>query len=98
MTEFVSDLVESHHHQRCIQPYCGVKKELLEASTSNCRAAYNLYIGSIMNREVCFSPRIVEDERDLCSHCIGEETEYGSEPEFSVPTATLTRPRKPISD
>ena len=63
-------------------------------------SAYTLYIGSIMNREVCFSPRIVEDDRDLCSHCIGEEIEYGSEPEFSIPTTSLIRSSKflPVSD
>jgi hypothetical protein len=91
MTKFVSDLMESDCHQRSIQPYNGVKQELIETNTPYCRAAYNLYIGSIMNREVCFSPRQVEDERDLCSLCIGEETEYGSEAEFSITNAAFIR-------
>ena len=82
MAEFVSDLVESDMHPRRIQPYGGAKKESLESSSLNCRVSYNLYIGSMMTREVCFSSRRVEDEGDVCSHSIGENVEYGSESEY----------------
>ena len=75
-------LDESHAHPHSIQPYGSSKKDIIEGSLSNCRTNYNLYIGSIMNREVCFSPRVVEEDRDLCSHAIGEEIEYGAEVEF----------------
>ena len=81
MAEIVSDLVEVEMHSRRIQPYGRSKKECLGADSSKCRVSYNLYIGSIMNREVCFSPR-VEDDRDLLNHTIGEDIEYGSETDF----------------
>jgi hypothetical protein len=86
--------------QHSIQPYCfGVKYELIEASTSNCRAAYNLYIGLIMNQEACFSPRTDEVKCDLYSISIGEEVEYtyGAETEFSVTTAALMHQGKSLN-
>jgi hypothetical protein len=82
MTAMVHNLaaVELHHHR--IQPYGGAKQDSLEECTSKCRVAYNLYIGSIMNREVCFSQSINEDEQDLYSHSIREDIEVGSEIEL----------------
>ncbi len=84
MTEFVQDLGAFESHHRCIQPY-GAKQESMKASSSGCRVAYNLYIGSIMNREACFSIRIQEEEQDLCSHSIREDVEYGLETDFFSP-------------
>jgi hypothetical protein len=91
MTEFVQDLAafEIHHHR--IQPYGGLSKESIKASSSGFRTAYNLYIGSIMNREACFSISIQEDEQDLCIHSIREDAEYGSETELFIPSKDLCR-------
>jgi hypothetical protein len=85
MSEFVQDLLAFEIHRRRIQPFGGTKQDLIKASTSGCRVAYNLYIGSIMNREACFSTSIQEEEQDLCIHSIQEDAEDVLEYEFFCP-------------
>ncbi len=82
MTEFVHDLAALEIHHRSIRPYGGAKRESIKASTSGCRVAYNLYIGSIMNREACFSMSIHDDEHNLGTHSIREDVDYGPENEL----------------
>jgi hypothetical protein len=91
MAEFVFDNVESTSRPRLIRPFGGTNFELMEskgACASNCRAVYNLYIGSIMNREVVFPP-ISPVYHDICIHSIGEDAEDDSETEY-VRTAAET--------
>ena len=81
MTEVAADFAKVEIHPHRIQPYGKSKKSCSEIDSLNVRASYNLYIGSIMNREVCFSPRVGEDDQDLWGHIIGEEMENASETE-----------------
>ena len=73
---------ESYFLPSSIQPYGSSRKDFVEGNASKCRINYNLYIGSMINRESCFSPGVAEEDRHLCSHAIEEETVYGAEVEF----------------
>ncbi len=77
-TEIVKDLAASEIHYHSIKPYGRSKHESMQGSASGCRVVYNLYIGSIMNREACFALRnLQEDEQELCIHSIREDVDYG---------------------